>query len=67
MRSRTRDRGRELLSEVVSNMPVCDWCIYFIKRPGVYFISKSVKEAFKRGGRIFRAFIEHHIDVGAFN
>ncbi len=28
--------------------------IYLIKRPGVYFISKSVKGAFKRGGRLFK-------------
>ncbi len=27
--------------------------IYLIKRPGVYFISKSVKGAFKRG-RLFK-------------
>ena len=26
--------------------------IYLIKRPGVYFISKSVKGAFKRDGRL---------------
>ncbi len=28
--------------------------VYSIKRPGVYFISKSVKGAFKRGGRLFK-------------
>ena len=27
--------------------------MYLIKRPGVYFISKSVKGAFKRDGRLF--------------
>ena len=28
--------------------------IYLIKRPGVYFISKSVKGAFKRDGCFFK-------------
>ncbi len=31
-----------------------DYRIYLIKRPGVYFILKSVKGAFKRGGRLFK-------------
>ena len=29
------------------------YCIYLIKRPGVYFRSKSLEGAFKRGGRLF--------------
>ncbi len=28
------------------------YCIYLIKRPGVYFRSKSLEGAFKRGGRL---------------
>ncbi len=29
------------------------YCIYFIKRPGVYFLATSVEGAFKRDGRLF--------------
>ncbi len=38
--------------------------IYLIKRPGVYFISKSVKGAFKRGGRLFKEGVIEHPVVG---
>ena len=31
----------------------CVYRIYLIKRPGIYFTSKSVKGAFKRDGRLF--------------
>ena len=30
------------------------YCIYLIKRPGVYVRSKSLEGAFKRGGRLIQ-------------
>ncbi len=30
------------------------YCIYLIKRPGIYFRSKSLEGAFKRGGRLIQ-------------
>ena len=32
----------------------CKYRIYLIKRPGVYFRSKSLEGAFKRGGRLIQ-------------
>ncbi len=29
------------------------YCIYLIKRPGVYFLAASVERAFKQDGRLF--------------
>ncbi len=33
------------------------YCIYLIKRPGVYFRSQSLEGAFKRGGRLIYYYV----------